>query len=84
VIPLGIVFIRVPNRTKDSYFIIAYGIDQVIVEVILPTFSILLASREVGQISEPLTPETSELNNEDLFTIELSQLRKRNFASNIT
>ena len=34
-------------------------------------------------VSEPLTPETSELNNEDLFTIELSQLRKRNFAFKI-
>jgi hypothetical protein len=34
-------------------------------------------------VSEPLTPESSELNNEDLFTIELSQLRKRNFALKI-
>jgi hypothetical protein len=34
-------------------------------------------------VSEPLTPETSELNKEDLFTIELSTLRKRNFALKI-
>jgi hypothetical protein len=35
-------------------------------------------------VSEPLTPESSELNNEDVFTIELSTLRKGNFALKIT